>query len=156
MPIPPDEKIQTAGSPAQATATRPSLIKRGIVVLFKLTVVGVGLFLLLLVVVAVGMKKPAANGTGSTARVTATMTKQEWMAKVIKELGQDRTTVYAGYINCSAKDFYRVMGEPIRTQAVGENAYLYYQCTDGTLQLVCYKVNLESNGLLGTTAINEY
>ncbi len=145
---------------APPTPARRNPVVRAIVVLVKVTAVFLGITVFIMVVVAVGMKKEpgSKNGSASTSPATASshITKQEWKAKVVAQLRQDRTTVIAGYINCSAKDFFRAMGKPDKTQAVGDNAMLYYRCSDGTLQLVCSKLNLEANGLLGTTAINEY
>ena len=108
------------------------------------------------VLVAAFAKKPGQPGSQVSARPTAQWSKQEWRSRVVKELDQNMNVVIAGFISCQAKDFYRVMGKPSRTQSIGDNALLYYPCTDGTLQLVCSKLNLEANGLLGTTAINEY
>jgi len=108
------------------------------------------------VLVAAFAKKPGQPGSHVSSRATAQWSKQEWRARVVKQLHQDMTVVIAGVITCQADDFFQVMGKPRKTQSIGDDALLYYECTDGTLQLVCSKLNLEANGLLGTTAINEY
>ncbi len=152
-----NDPAQPVPQPVSAPAAAPaSPMKRAVVVLLKLAVVGVGLFFLLLVVVVVGMKKPAAGGTGSTTRVTATMTKQEWKAKVKTAFPEKTGMIGIGVISCDEKEFYEVMGKPAKTQAIGNDAFLYYQCSDGMLQLVCYKNNLEYQKEIATSAINEY
>ena len=47
------------------------------------------------------------------------------------------------------------MGKPNRTQTVGDQAYWYYQCTDGTIQLVMNVLNLQMAGLIQAD-VNDY
>ena len=83
------------------------------------------------------------------------MTKEQWIERITLHFQQSREAMAAGYLNCQWDDLYKFAGKPDRILAVGTDMY-YYDCSDGSIQLVCNKINLEVNGLIGTTAINQY
>ncbi len=148
-----NEPAPSATQPVAAPA--PTVAQRLVGVALRIFIVCVIGFGLLAVYAVVTKKSPNAGGN-TRAGATATLTKQEWKEKVSKSFDEKVSMLSSGVISCNAKDFYRIMGKPDSTQALGDKAMLYYQCTDGKIQLVCWKHNLEQDGELATTDINEY
>lgn len=75
-------------------------------------------------------EKPTSNSSDETAKV---LTKAEWKAKLSQHFGNyAQMGVIAGF---KMNDFKKLMGEPSKTQSVGQSAYWYYDCSDGTVQL---------------------
>lgn len=79
-------------------------------------------------------------------------TKAAWRAKLAANNGQ---VAQLGIINnLQPAQFKSVMGEPEKTQTIGEQAYWYYQCSDGTIQLELYAPNLAVGVMQGK--VNDY
>lgn len=168
----------TSAPPIPTASSVPpiGLVKRAVIWLVKGFVICILLSFGLGIVMAVGNKpnngasssaavsnKPdtgspsTSSSSGSTlTRPSSTLTKEEWKAQAIKALPDMLGSISSGNISCKSSDFYRMMGKPERSQSIGENTYLYYRCSDGVLQLVCWKQNLEQIGELATTEINDY
>jgi len=82
---------------------------------------------------------------------TKELTKAEWKEKLAK-----RVPAYAaaGAILVPQTDFVRWFGNPVKTQTVGDRAFWYYQCTDGTIQLDLDGGNLHAGTVAGR--VNDY
>ena len=92
------------------------------------------------------------SGCSGGAPAAPKPTKAEWRAKLASHYGQ---VAQLGIINnLQPAQFKSVMGEPGRTQTIGEQAYWYYQCSDGTIQLELYAPNLAVGVMQGK--INDY
>lgn len=67
-------------------------------------------------------------------------TKAQWRAKFGSHFGQ---IAQMGIVdNLKPAQFKAVMGEPKSTQTIGDQAYWYYECSDGMIQLELYAPNL--------------
>jgi hypothetical protein len=76
-----------------------------------------------------GFKAGYDHGVNSSEAITKT----EWRAKLRRHFGKyAEIGVLAGF---NADNFKKLMGEPSKTQSVGQSAYWYYDCSDGTIQL---------------------
>jgi len=84
------------------------------------------------------------------------MTRKAWMEKVRKN---DLLRQGGLDIDQLPKDkFLSVMGEPDKSQAVGNEIIWYYHCTDGEIQMILDRNMLEHRGRIDTMnkSINEY
>jgi hypothetical protein len=73
------------------------------------------------------------TGATSSSEAPKVMTKAEWKAKLSQHFGNyAQMGVIAAW---NANDFKKLMGEPSKTQSVGQSAYWYYDCSDGAIQL---------------------
>jgi hypothetical protein len=80
-----------------------------------------------------GFKAGYQKSNNSSDETPNVMTKAEWKAKLSQHFGNlAQMGVIAGF---NANDFKKLMGEPSKTQSVGQSAYWYYGCSDGTIQL---------------------
>lgn len=105
-------------------------------------------FLIIYAIGWVGLR----SGCGGGSPTTQSPTKAEWRAKLAANYGQ---VAQLGIINnLQPAQFKSVMGEPRKTQTIGEQAYWYYQCSDGTIQLELYAPNLAFGVMQGK--INDY
>ena len=90
--------------------------------------------------------------TAATPEQAHSITKAEWRKKLESRYGQ-----YA-HLNIvyqwKADDFKRFMGNPSSTQNVGDEAFWYYACSDGQIQLVMDQGNLAIGIMAGK--INDY
>ncbi len=92
------------------------------------------------------------SGCGGGSPTAPKPTKAEWRAKLAGSYGQ---VAQLGIINnLQPAQFKGVMGEPTKTQTVGEQAYWYYECSDGTIQLELSAPNLAVGVMHGK--INDY
>jgi len=80
------------------------------------------------------------NQSGGTPAATKLPTKAEWLAKLASRYGQyaQMRIIY----DWRANDFKSFMGEPDRTQTLGDHAFWYYDCADGVIQLSMFAPNL--------------
>jgi hypothetical protein len=62
-------------------------------------------------------------------------------------------TDYGG--TCNTSDFVARMGRPDRTQTVGEQAFWYYDCKDGVIQMSLSAYELDQ-GIVIANHINDY
>jgi len=79
-------------------------------------------------------------------------TKAEWRAKLASRYGQLAQMNIIN--NWKPADFKSFMGEPSSTQTVGDQAFWYYECSDGTIQLSMHAPNLSVGLMQGN--INDY
>ena len=63
---------------------------------------------------------------------------------------------WQGVASHEKDDFYKLVGKPDKIQEVGDSIYLYYQCSDGRLQLVCNKAVYEHGDMILVTTINRW
>jgi len=77
---------------------------------------------------------PQAVINGSPAsQTTQKLTKSQWRDKLTAHYGQPaRMNIIP---NWQPNEFKKIMGDPDRTQTIGDHAYWYYDCSDGTIQL---------------------
>jgi hypothetical protein len=75
------------------------------------------------------------------------MTKAEWLSKLAGRYGQyaQMRIIYSW----KASDFKSFMGEPDSTQTVGDQAFWYYECADGSIQLSMNAPNLSVGVMQG-------
>lgn len=77
-------------------------------------------------------------------------TKQEWKAAVPQNVSQTSF----GNILCNREVLFKAVGQPSRSEAVGDYEYLYWDCSDGQIQLVCARGQFELGYVGGK--LNEY
>jgi hypothetical protein len=71
----------------------------------------------------------------------------------------DYSGVELNRIVCELKDtdIYAAVGEPYRTQTIGDNGYMYWKCSDGLVQVITrLTFNNDKTGKLGICGINDY
>lgn len=115
---------------------------------------GVGCFGLIVLVAAVGWIADLAgcnwiepSGPTTVTPGTGTVTKAEWMRRF--QANDPRHTLMP------VQKFKNLFGEPSNTQNVGGQVYWYYECTDGTIQLVMADPNA-SGGIMAISDVNEF
>jgi hypothetical protein len=79
-------------------------------------------------------------------------TKAEWRAKLASHYGRIATMNVIN--NWKPSEFKQFMGEPSQTQTIGNDALWYYECSDGTIQLVMRSQTLAVGLMQGN--INDY
>jgi hypothetical protein len=93
------------------------------------------------------------NATQRSAR-RQVPTKAEWWTKLeenkLKEPGQRLV------MGVSTQDFFKVVGEPDRTQVMGEELMWYYDCKDGQIQMVQKEWLYRREHKIFTDMVNEY
>ena len=92
---------------------------------------------------------PGGNGLKEEPKLPS---KAEWRAKVVNHYGQ--TAQLNIVYSWKPTEFKSLMGEPESTQTIGDQAYWYYQCSDGMIQLELYAPNLAVGVMQGK--INDY
>jgi len=55
----------------------------------------------------------------------------------------------AGVVQMKKVEFVEICGDPVKTQSVGDTAFWYYQCKDGTIQFELDKGNLLAGMVAG-------
>lgn len=91
------------------------------------------------------------SGTGQSTE-SAKPTKAEWKEKLGSKFG---FSAKMGIIeNLKSDQFKSVMGAPARTQTIGDDAFWYYECSDGMIQLELYAPNLAVGMMQGK--VNDY
>ena len=95
---------------------------------------------------------PAPTAAAVSKVIAAATTKDAWMTILVSHYGQIAKMHVIGAWN--AAQFKTFMGEPDRTETVGDQAYWYYDCSDGTIQLVMNAPNLSVGLMEGN--INDY
>jgi hypothetical protein len=92
--------------------------------------------------------------TPALSSQTNRTTKAQWRAKVMQAYGR-----YPAAMNTipgwNAKQFQSLLGAPDQTQTVGDHAYWYYRCSDGTIQLALNAQVLALAGIMQGN-INDY
>jgi len=83
--------------------------------------------------------------------VTSSPTKQEWLS----DFSQAGQILPGGSIMFNRHRLYDVLGEPDRTQSLGDTVYLYYECSDGMIQIETSQFMLNSSSTV-TGRINTY
>jgi hypothetical protein len=79
-------------------------------------------------------------------------TKAEWRANFGGKFGP---IAQMGIIeNLKPAQFKAALGEPNSTQTIGDQAYWYYECSDGTIQLELFAPNLAVGMMQGK--VNDY
>lgn len=92
------------------------------------------------------------NQFGATPAATNLPTKAEWLAKLASRYGQyaQMRIIYDWRVS----DFKSFMGEPDRTQNLGDDTFWDYDCADGVIQLSMFSPNLAVGVMQGK--INDY
>jgi hypothetical protein len=90
--------------------------------------------------------------TAATPQQAHSITKAEWRNKLERRYGQYARLNIA--YQWKADDFKQFMGNPSSTQNVGDEAFWYYDCSDGQIQLVMDQGNLAIGIMAGK--INDY
>jgi len=80
-------------------------------------------------------------------------TRAEWTQKVAA--GPNGQLVQFGNLLVGRDDLYRAVGPPSNTEMIGTDVYLYWQCADGTVQVVAPRSAFEVQGVV-TGRINTY
>jgi hypothetical protein len=77
---------------------------------------------------------------GNSPVAASKPTKAEWIANLASHYGQyaQMRIIYSWRVN----EFKGFMGEPDSTQTLGDKAFWYYECSDGTIQLSMFAPNL--------------
>lgn len=91
----------------------------------------------------------------SCSQATPRPTKQQWKASLAEK---DELYRNGRIVNLKRDEFVRLLGEPDKTQTVGDQTYWYYECSDGQIQLVLDSRILNA-GFVSTASsggINEY
>lgn len=106
----------------------------------------------------------SVGGSGFSFPSFGRMSKGQWWQKfkqnkLDEKIGYQAQFGTGGY--CTKDEFIGIMGKPDKAQKVGGQAYWYYTCKDGQIQMVLNSGNLESvNGgnviLDNSNGINEY
>ncbi len=105
---------------------------------------------------------PRATGNSSSSGLRGIlpspgrMTKEEWLKKLDENGLNAKIMNRFNGIGCPESEFIEIMGNPDRTQAVGDHIYWYFRCSDGQIQMVIYKGNLEHYGQVLVDTINHY
>jgi len=84
----------------------------------------------------------------------AQTTKAEWRNRLYKIYPQSKIAPAAS--RCRPEEFMQRMGKPSRTQTVGDSTYWYYECQDGSIQIVMYSQYLNLQNVMVMQAINDY
>jgi hypothetical protein len=97
-----------------------------------------------------------SGNNGATPDKVHSLTKAQWRQKLESRGGQQAQLAHQNIIHrWNPNDFKQLMGNPSSTQTVGDQAYWYFECSDGQIQLV-----LNSGSLLGMGVmegkINDY
>ena len=82
-------------------------------------------------------------------------TKQQWKATLAEKSELFKN---GGVIHMKRDEFIGLFGDPAKTQTVGNETYWYYECKDGTMQLVLNSATL-SAGFVSTAVgghLNDY
>jgi hypothetical protein len=87
-----------------------------------------------------------------TEKSISLLSKAEWRAQLIKQYGQAAQIGVVGSWNSG--EFTKVMGSPESTQTIGNQAFWYYKCSDGTIQLALDAGNLSVGVMQGR--INDF
>jgi hypothetical protein len=89
----------------------------------------------------------AINSPSSKRTVPEQITKSEWRSRV--------QGIRFGQIYTTKSALVSAVGEPSQTQTVGNSTYLYWNCSDGTIQVVCNRGAFDAGGqIIGT--LNDY
>lgn len=80
------------------------------------------------------------NQYGGSPAAANKPTKAEWLTKLASRYGQyaQMRIIYDWRVS----DFKSLMGEPDRTETLGDHAFWYYDCSDGIIQLSMFAPNL--------------
>ncbi len=86
-----------------------------------------------------GCKWTQGQSGGESAAISKP-SKVEWLTKLAGRYGQyaQMRIIYDWRVN----DFKSFMGEPDRTETLGDHAFWYYDCSDGIIQLSMFAPNL--------------
>lgn len=106
------------------------------------------------VVVLIGLATPASQpSSGISGSSSSQPTKQEWKAKLGQSNGLFRQT--GSKLVMQKAQFIQLMGQPDKTQTIGDSTYLYYDCSDGTIQV---DVNTSAYNMAGLVSgdVNDY
>jgi hypothetical protein len=92
--------------------------------------------------------------TSTSSSQESQITKAQWRARVAQNYGK-----YPAAMNTipgwNAKQFQNLVGAPDQTQTIGDQAYWYYRCSDGTIQLALNAQVLALAGIMQGN-INDY
>ena len=90
------------------------------------------------------------NSAPTTGEAHAGITKAEWRQKALPFYNPG-----GGIKLTTVANFKNIMGQPSSTQSIEGHAYWYYDCADGTIQVVMIDPAL-SGGTLAIDAVNDY
>jgi hypothetical protein len=93
-----------------------------------------------------GLRSP--NQKGVTTDKPVSRSKAEWKKKYTERFGRS-------FIGIPAIQLKQVFGEPDKTQTVGNQAYWYYDCSDGMIQVILPDPRIMGNSAL-IEGINDY
>lgn len=89
-------------------------------------------------------------------------TKEQWRGKLETTKLSYRIGLHGSPANhpqyggdCTRADFVSAMGEPDRTQTMGDNVFWYYDCRDGVIQVVLESSWLDQ-GIVSAERMNDY
>lgn len=103
--------------------------------------------IILLVVIAWIADVAGCNSTTTQDTGPHLMSKAEWRQKYAANFGQNPIITVA--------KFKAVFGEPSSSQTVDATSYWYYECSDGSIQVVVNNPSMFGNGAC-VQSINDY
>jgi predicted nucleic acid-binding Zn ribbon protein len=112
----------------------PNKKKLGCLSILVLAVVA--LFIIGIIVSAAGGGHHSSGGSSTVATSTPTaITKDQWKEKVSAENGTERNAINSGSIAIMSSHLFQMVGQPANSRANGDNTYLSWECSDGTIEL---------------------
>ena len=94
----------------------------------------------------------AKTGAAQPLADPATMTKARW-TELIGPFNASSRKFTSAFLSEAA--FKKKFGKPVKTQKVGDDLFWYYQCSDGTLQVVIDAAFLDQQGVV-IKSVNEF
>ena len=79
------------------------------------------------------------------------ITREEWIA----EVPNAQTVAMTGQIQCRKSDLFAAVRNPDNTQSVGDMVYVYWECSDGEIQVQCSALAYKAHGMVIGT-VNEF
>jgi hypothetical protein len=95
------------------------------------------------------------DSRATSAAVGETPTKAEWIQKVYQIQSEPKMIIVTGDIQETKDRLFGAVGPPTSTQAIGNDIYLYWRCSDGEIQLVADRGNFGAMGFVAGK-INSY
>src|SRR5665213_3240570 len=119
-----------------------------------LPIVGIA-FVALLIIGAIGGSIKGNDGSAATATSAPTaMTKDQWKETVGTENnGREKGIINSGQVIISAQHLFQLVGQPSSSRASGEDTYLFWACSDGTIELDAPTALYRSAGMVQASLI---
>jgi hypothetical protein len=91
------------------------------------------------------------NGLSKSTAQATILSKGQWRAAV----PQNGTLLSYGQIICNKEALFQAVGQPTHEEAVGDDVNLFWDCSDGQVEVVAVRGPYEATGLV-TGKMNEY